>query len=111
MLVMVLNLPEQCSFQDLVFHLLFIIPKFAENSASRMDISLTVPFFFIDVAGATMSLPVVDLGTSLRPQQAILSFFCRSGLNVFVAVAFNWKNNTPNVRISQKIMTRILRRL
>ena len=39
MLVMVLNLPEQCSFQDLLFHLLFM-PKSAENSASRMDISL-----------------------------------------------------------------------
>ena len=38
-LVMVLNLPEQCSFQDLLFHLLFV-PKSAEKSASRMDISL-----------------------------------------------------------------------
>ena len=37
MLVMVLNLLEQCSFQDLLFHLLFL-PKSAENSASRMDI-------------------------------------------------------------------------
>ena len=41
MLVMVLNLPEQCSFQDLLFHLLFL-PKSAEKSASRMDISLAV---------------------------------------------------------------------
>ena len=40
MLVMVLNLPEQCSFQDLLFHLLFL-PKSAEKSASRMDISLS----------------------------------------------------------------------
>ena len=55
----------------------------------------------------TMSLPVVDLGTSLRPQQARLAFG-RSGLNVFVVVAFSWKYNTLNVRISQKIMTRIL---
>ena len=39
MLVMVLNLPEQCSFQDMLFHLLFM-PKSAEKSASRMDISL-----------------------------------------------------------------------
>ena len=39
MLAMVLNMPEQCSFQDLLFHLLFI-PKYAEKSASRMDISL-----------------------------------------------------------------------
>ena len=39
MLVMVLNLPEQCSFQDLLFHLLFT-PKSAEKPASRMDISL-----------------------------------------------------------------------
>ena len=38
MLVMVLNLPEQCSFQYLLFHLLFM-PKSAEKSASRMDIS------------------------------------------------------------------------
>ena len=37
MLVMVLNMPEQCPFQDMLFHLLFI-PKYAENSASRMDI-------------------------------------------------------------------------
>ena len=108
MLVMVLNLPEQCSFQDLLFHLLFM-PKSAENSAaSRMDINPNVSFFFIDVAGATMSLPVVDLRTSLRPQQARLAFG-RSGLNVFVAVVFRWKNNTSNMRISQKIMTRILR--
>ena len=41
MLVMILNLPEQCSFQDLLFHLLFM-PKSAEKSASRMDISLDV---------------------------------------------------------------------
>ena len=39
MLVMVLNLPEQCSFQDLLFHL-FFMPKSAGKSASRMDISL-----------------------------------------------------------------------
>ena len=39
MLVMVLNMSEQCSFQDLLFHLLFI-PKYAEKSVSRMDISL-----------------------------------------------------------------------
>ena len=39
MLVIVLNMPEQCSFQDLLFHLLFM-PKYAEKSASRMDISL-----------------------------------------------------------------------
>ena len=39
MLVMVLNMPEQCSFQYLLFHLLFM-PKSAEKSASRMDISL-----------------------------------------------------------------------
>ena len=38
MLVMVLNLPEQRSFQDLLFHLLFL-PKSAEKFASRMDIS------------------------------------------------------------------------
>ena len=38
MLVMVPNLPEQRSFQDLLFHLLFM-PKSAEKSASRMDIS------------------------------------------------------------------------
>ena len=38
MLVMVLNLPEQCSFQDLLFRLLFL-PKSAEKSASRMDIT------------------------------------------------------------------------
>ena len=41
MLVMVLNLPEQCSFQDLLFHLL-LMPKSAAKSASRMDISLKV---------------------------------------------------------------------
>ena len=40
MLVVVLNLPEQCSFQDLLFHLLFL-PKSAEKSASRMNISLS----------------------------------------------------------------------
>ena len=39
MLVMVLNLPEQCSFKDLLFHLLFM-PQSAEKSASRMDLSL-----------------------------------------------------------------------
>ena len=39
MVVMVLNLPEQSSFQDLLFHLLFL-PKPAKKSASRMDISL-----------------------------------------------------------------------
>ena len=39
MLVMVLNMPEQCSFQDLLFHL-FFMPKYAEQSASRIDISL-----------------------------------------------------------------------
>ena len=44
MLVMVLNLPEQCSFQDLLFHLLFM-PKSAEKSASRMDISLVCVCF------------------------------------------------------------------
>ena len=37
--VMVLNMPEQCSFQDLLFPLLFM-PKYAEKSASRMDTSL-----------------------------------------------------------------------
>ena len=37
MLVMALNLLEQCSFQDVLFHLLFL-PKSAEKSASRMDI-------------------------------------------------------------------------
>ena len=47
MLVMVLNLPEQCSFQDLFFHLLFM-PKSAGKSASRMDISLLIgDHFFI----------------------------------------------------------------
>ena len=39
MLVMVLNLLEQCSFQDLLSHLLFLL-KSAENSASRVDITL-----------------------------------------------------------------------
>ena len=39
MLVMVPNMPEQCSFQDLIFHL-FFMPKYAEKPASRMDISL-----------------------------------------------------------------------
>ena len=39
MLVMVLNLPEQYSFQDLLFHLLFM-PKSAKKCASRIDISL-----------------------------------------------------------------------
>ena len=43
MLVIVLNLPEQCSFQDLLFHLLFL-PKSAEKSASRMDISLLMAY-------------------------------------------------------------------
>ena len=67
-----------------------------------MEKVVTGSFFFIDIAGATMSLPVVvDFRTSLRPQQARLAFG-RSGLYVFVAVAFSWKNNTPNVRISQK---------
>ena len=38
-LVMVLNMPEQCSFQHhLFFHLLFIHKYYAEKSASRMDI-------------------------------------------------------------------------
>ena len=27
LVVMVLNMPEQCSFQDLLFHLLFNMPK------------------------------------------------------------------------------------
>ena len=40
LVVMVLNLPAQCSFQDLLLHLLFIMPKYAEKSSSRMDISL-----------------------------------------------------------------------
>ena len=75
-----------------------------------MEDVVTVSFFFIEVAGATMSLPVVDLRTSLRPQQARLAFG-RSGLNYFVAVAFSWKNNMLNVRISRKIITRILLRL
>ena len=44
MLVMVLNMPEQCSFQALLFHLLFL-PKSAEKSASRMDISLVFVLF------------------------------------------------------------------
>ena len=39
MLVMVLNMPEQCSFHDLLLHLPFM-PKYAEKSPSRMDISL-----------------------------------------------------------------------
>ena len=39
MRVMNLNMPEQCSFPDLLFHLLFM-PKYAEKYASRMDISL-----------------------------------------------------------------------
>ena len=39
MLVMVLNMPEQCSFQDMILHMLFM-PKYAKKSASRMDISL-----------------------------------------------------------------------
>ena len=39
MLVTVQNLPEQYSFQDLLFNLLFL-PKSAEKSASRMDITL-----------------------------------------------------------------------
>ena len=42
MLVMVQNLPEQCSFQDLFFFHLLFIPKSAEKSASRMNISLGV---------------------------------------------------------------------
>ena len=41
MLVIILNLLEQCSFQDLSFHLLFL-PKSAEKSASRMDITLII---------------------------------------------------------------------
>ena len=39
MLVMVLNMPEQCSFQDMLFHMLFM-PKYTEKYASRMDMSL-----------------------------------------------------------------------
>ena len=38
MLVMVLNMPKQCSFQDMLFHILFM-PKYAEKYASRRDIS------------------------------------------------------------------------
>ena len=40
MLVMDLNLLEQCSFQDVLFHHLLFLPKSAEKSASRMDITL-----------------------------------------------------------------------
>ena len=40
MLVMVQNMPEQCSFRDMLFHMLFM-PKYAEKYASIMDISLT----------------------------------------------------------------------
>ena len=40
--VMVLNLLEQCFFQDLLFYLLFL-PKSAEKSASRMDINPIEP--------------------------------------------------------------------
>ena len=47
-----------------------------------MEDVVTVSFFFIEVAGVTMSLQVVDLRTSLRPQQARLAFR-RSGLNYF----------------------------
>ena len=39
MLVMVLNMPEQCSSQDMLFYMLFM-PKYAQKYASRMDISL-----------------------------------------------------------------------
>ena len=39
-LVIALNMPEQCSFQDMLFHMLFM-PKYAEKYASRMDISLS----------------------------------------------------------------------
>ena len=49
MLVMILNLPEQCSFQDLLFHLLFM-PKSAEKSASRMDISLGTALIHVDAS-------------------------------------------------------------
>ena len=46
MLVMVLNMPEQCSFQDMLFHMLFM-PKYAEKYASRMDISLPYMGMFL----------------------------------------------------------------
>ena len=41
MLVMVLNMPEQFSFQDMLVQIIFM-PKYAENYAinSRIDISL-----------------------------------------------------------------------
>ena len=40
MLVVVLNMPEHSSFQDMLFPMLFI-SKYAKSYASIMDISLT----------------------------------------------------------------------
>ena len=42
MLVVVLNMPEHSSFQDMLFPMLFI-SKYAKSYASIMDISLTAP--------------------------------------------------------------------
>ena len=52
MLVMVLNMPEQCSYQDMLFHML-LIPKYAEIYASIMDISLSTDCltYILDSAG------------------------------------------------------------
>ena len=60
MLVMVLNMTEQCSFQDLLFHLLFM-PKYAEKSASRMGISLSVS------SPSTTSIPIFEQGLFRGP--------------------------------------------
>ena len=55
MLVMVLNMPEQCSSQDVLFHML-LMPKYAEKYASRMDISLMARGFSEESEDAASSL-------------------------------------------------------
>ena len=64
MLVMVLNMPEQCSFQDLLSHLLFM-PKYAEKSASRMDISLK------RWLGRARGLPPPSVGTQAESKAEV----------------------------------------
>ena len=73
MLVVVLNMPEHRSFQDILFPMLFISKYYAKSYASIMDISLILVFLccksgedYVRIFGSVESRGMSHAGTPFR---------------------------------------------
>ena len=69
MLVMVLNMPEHCSFQEMLFHVLFM-PKYAKIYASIMDISL--PIIIVRLSFPT---PTIGISEYVQMIGCVLNYY------------------------------------